>query len=117
MNGSKKLGVLALIGFLAIPVLGPAQESAGANVAGRQLFESYQCWQCHGFEGQGGAAPRIGPTVYPFEAFAQLVRHTNLMPAYSPSALSDDNLRLIWEFVRSRPEPPAVEDIPALRDL
>ena len=117
MNGSKLGLIAALVGSLAIPVLGPAQESAGTNATGQQLFERYQCWQCHGLEGQGGAAPRIGPTVYPFEAFAQLVRHTNLMPAYSPSALSDDNLRLIWEYVRSRPEPPAVEDIPALRDL
>ena len=52
--------------------------------------------------------------LYPFEAFAQLVRHTNLMPAYSPNVLSDENLRLIWEFVRAIPEPPALEDIPEL---
>ena len=82
---------------------------------GRELFESHQCWQCHGYEGQGGSAGvRIAPTVYPFEAFAQLVRHTNLMPAYSPNVLSDENLRLIWEYVRSIPEPPALEDIPEL---
>ena len=89
-----------------------AQDSADE---GRALFESHQCWQCHGYEGQGGVAGvRIAPTVYPFEAFAQLVRHTNLMPAYSPNVLSDENLRLIWEFVRSVPEPPALEDIPEL---
>lgn len=82
---------------------------------GRALFESHQCWQCHGYVGQGGTAGvRIAPTVYPFEAFAQLVRHTNLMPAYSPNVLSDENLRLIWEYVRSIPEPPALEDIPEL---
>jgi len=28
--------------------------------------------------------------------------------------LSDENLRLIWEFVRAIPEPPALEDIPEL---
>lgn len=82
---------------------------------GQALFESHQCWQCHGHQGQGGAAGvRIAPTLYPFEAFAQLVRHTNLMPAYSPNVLSDENLRLIWEYVRSIPEPPALEDIPEL---
>ena len=57
---------------------------------------------------------RLTPMLYPFEAFAQLVRHTNLMPAYSPNVLSDENLRLIWEFVRAIPEPPALEDIPEL---
>ena len=83
--------------------------------AGRALYESHQCWQCHGYEGQGGAAGvRIAPTLYPFEAFAQLVRHTNLMPAYSPNVLSDENLRLIWEYVRSIPEPPPLEEIPEL---
>ena len=83
--------------------------------AGRALYDSHQCWQCHGYEGQGGVAGvRIAPTLYPFEAFAQLVRHTNLMPAYSPNVLSDENLRLIWEYVRSIPEPPPLEEIPEL---
>ena len=86
-----------------------------ATEEGRALFESHQCWQCHGYEGQGGGAGvRLTPMLYPFEAFAQLVRHTNLMPAYSPNVLSDENLRLIWEFVRAIPEPPAREDIPEL---
>lgn len=94
-----------------------ASAQADASAAGRQLYEAYQCWQCHGYEGQGGAELRIAPTVYPFEAFTRLVRHTNEMPAYSPNALTEDNLRLIWEYLRSRPEPPAADDIPALRDL
>ena len=41
-------------------------------------------------------------------------RHTNLMPAYSPNVLSDEKLRQIYEYVRSVPEPPALEDIPEL---
>ena len=105
---------LGVLGMAAICLQAPsfAQDSA----QGRELFVTYGCWQCHGYEGQGGAAPRVAPTLYPFEAFEQLVRHTNIMPAYSPNVLSDDQLRQIYEFVRTRPEPPAVEDIPALRD-
>ena len=58
-------------------------------MAGQLLYESYQCWQCHSYQGQGGAhGPRIAPTLYPFEAFVQFVRRTNLMPAYSPNVLS-----------------------------
>lgn len=115
MNTIKR-GLIVVVGMLAIPAMLPAQQSAGAGSKGRELFEAYQCWQCHGFEGQGGAQLRIAPMIYPFEAFTQLVRHTNEMPAYSPSSLSEENLRLIWDYLRSRPEPPAIEDIPALRD-
>ena len=82
---------------------------------GRALYESQQCWQCHGHEGQGSVAGvRIAPTLYPYEAFSQLVRHTNLMPAYSPNVLSDGQLRLIYAFVQSIPEPPPLENIPEL---
>ncbi len=96
--------------------LGLAQDADEAADEGRELYTANQCWQCHGYEGQGGAAARIAPTLYPFEAFAQLVRHSNLMPAYSPNVLSDEQLRQIYEFVRNVPEPPAVEDIPELAE-
>lgn len=82
---------------------------------GRALYSSHQCWQCHGYEGQGSAAgARIAPTLYPFEAFSRLVRHTNLMPAYSPNVLSEDQLRLIYAYVASIPEPPPLDEIPGL---
>jgi len=107
----KLAGVSAVCCF-ALAAL--AQQAPDSVDTGRALFSRYQCWQCHGTEGQGGAAPRIARTVYPFEAFSRLVRHTNLMPAYSPRELSDDELREIWEFVRSRPEPPAADQIPPM---
>jgi len=90
-----------------------AQSDAGSTDSGRELFVGYQCWQCHGTEAQGGAGPRIAGTVYPFEAFARLVRHTDQMPAYSPNVLSDGELRAIWEFVRSQSEP-TTDDIPEM---
>jgi len=112
----KLLSLFAIVSVIVIPLLA-AQESGSGADAGRQLYTAYQCWQCHGYEGQGGAAPRIGPTVYPFEAFAAFVRHSNEMPAYSPNVLSDADLRRIYEFVRTQPVPPAAAEIPALRDL
>lgn len=82
---------------------------------GLALYISQQCWQCHGYEGQGGVAGvRLAPTLLPYEAFARLVRFTNLMPAYSPKVLSDEQLRLIYAYVRSIPEPPPLEEIPEL---
>lgn len=82
---------------------------------GLELYISQQCWQCHGYEGQGGVAGvLIAQTTLPFEAFARRVRFTNLMPAYSPKVLSDRQLRLIYDYVRSIPEPPPLEEIPKL---
>ncbi len=93
-----------------------AEEPASSDAEGRELYLDYQCWQCHGYEGQGGGAARIASTAYPFDAFARFVRHPDLMPAYPPKQLSDDKLRLIYEYVRSIPDPPPLEDIPALQD-
>ena len=91
-------------------------EEPGDDVSeGRALYLSQQCWQCHGYEGQGGVAGvRLAPTLLPFEAFARLVRFTNLMPAYSPKVLNDEQLRLIYAYVRSIPQPPPLEEIPEL---
>ena len=109
---------------LAVPVLllwmlgsAPAwPDEPGDDVEeGLELYISQQCWQCHGYEGQGGVAGvRIARTVLPYESFARLVRFTNLMPAYSPMVLSDEQLRLIYDYVRSIPEPPPLEEIPEL---
>jgi mono/diheme cytochrome c family protein len=95
--------------------------SAGAQrssaTEGRELFIANGCYQCHGYEGQGGEALRIAPSLYPFEAFAQMVRRPSLeMPAYSPDVLTEEDLRSIYEYVRSIPEPPSVADLPALQD-
>ena len=105
--------------LVSLWVLGAAvaftQEPDDEVREGRALYNSHQCWQCHGHEGQGSVAGvRIAPTLYPYDAFARLVRHTNLMPAYSPNVLSDEQLRLIFAFVQSIPEPPPLEDIPEL---
>jgi mono/diheme cytochrome c family protein len=110
-------GFCPLLGLAAMCLWGGkaiGQDSEDA-IAGQALFETYQCWQCHSYQGQGGAhGPRIAPTLYPFEIFSQFVRRTNLMPAYSPNVLSDQDLRLIYEYVSSIPEPPPLEDIPKL---
>ena len=89
-----------------------AQEPMADVSSGKALYDSFQCWQCHGYEGQGGrAGPRLVPTSYPYVVFNQVVRYTNLMPAYSPNELSDAQLKEIYNFVRSLPEPSALEDV------
>ena len=89
---------------------------------GRNLYDDFGCAGCHGYEGQGTVAsppvPRLAPTAYPYEAFAAFVRTPpRVMPAYSPNVLTEAQLRDIYGFIQSIPEPPAVDEIPALRNL
>lgn len=113
--GPRGLAVPVLLLWTLGSTLAWSDEPGGGVQEGLALYISQQCWQCHGYQGQGGiAGVRIAPTVLPFKAFARLVRYTNLMPAYSPRVLSDKQLRLIYAYVRSIPEPPALEEIPEL---
>jgi len=107
-RSSLVLSALAALAFILTPVQ--------AQAPGRDLYVANGCYQCHGYEGQGGAALRIAPSPYPFGAFAQLLRRpSNEMPAYSTKVLNDDDLRAIFEYVRSVLDPPAVTDIAVLR--
>jgi len=103
----------ALLGMTATWTAAHAQSSGG----GESAFVAYGCYQCHGYEGQGGVAgPRIGPSPYPFVAFAQFVRRpVNVMPAYAPDVLSEEALRTIYDYVRTRPEPPDADTIRLLQ--
>ena len=100
------LRVLALVA--ALPLVAVTLASAAPAAADRELFVRYGCYQCHGYEGQGGDALRIAPSPYPFEAFAAKVRKpANEMPAYAPEVLSDADLQALYRYVRAIPEPPA----------
>jgi mono/diheme cytochrome c family protein len=100
------LGLALLVSHAAF-----AQESKSDVDAGKALYDSFQCWQCHGYEGQGGrSGSRIVP-VDPYIVFSTFVRYTDLMPAYSPAELSDAQLKQIYEFVRSIPAPPPLEEV------
>jgi len=84
--------------------------------AGKKLFVSVGCYQCHGYEAQGSSAtgPRLGPRAIPFAAFSRYVRQpTGQMPPYTVKVVSDTDLANIYAFVQSRPEP--AKEIPLLR--
>jgi len=90
--------------------------SAGSVEAGKKLFASIGCYQCHGHEAQGSSAtgPRLGPRAIPFAAFSRYVRQpTGQMPPYTAKVLSDADLASIYAFVQSRPEP--AKDISLLK--
>ena len=102
----------------ATPPARAAQAPAGTAEAGKKLFVSYGCYQCHGYEAQGSSAtgPRLGPRPLQFAALSKYVRApTGQMPPYTAKVLPDADLTNIYAFLQSRPVPPAVEDIPLLK--
>jgi ubiquinol-cytochrome c reductase cytochrome c subunit len=101
----------------ATPAVSPAQASAGNAEAGRKLWVSYGCWQCHGYEGQGGAAgPRLSARSLPLAGFSAYVRRpTNQMPPYTEKVVSNADLVNIHAFIQSRPTPPPVASVPLLQ--
>ncbi|MCZ6767640.1 MAG: cytochrome c [Acidobacteria bacterium] len=85
---------------------------------GKKDFVEMGCFQCHGYQGHGGrAGPRIAPKPLSLEAFTRLVRKPpNVMPAYSPKVISDEQLKRIHEYLKSIPEPPEVSTLPILSE-
>lgn len=82
---------------------------------GQQLYTRVGCYQCHGREAQGNpeTGPRLGPNPMALEAFTRFVRSPrNQMPPYSSKVLSDDDLRNIHAFLRTRAKPAAQNVLP-----
>ena len=97
----------------------PAQQNAPAGNAanGRKLFVSFGCYQCHGYEAQGGSAgPRLAPRPIAYAQFMKYVRHpTNEMPPFTEKVVKDAELTDIYAFLRAQPAPPDVDKIPLLK--
>ena len=95
-----------------------AQAAPAGNVeTGKKLYVSYGCWQCHGYEGQGGAAgPRLAPRPLPYAGFSRYVRRpTNQMPPYTEKVTSNADLEHIYAYLMSKPVPPPASSIPLLK--
>ena len=95
----------------------PATAPAGNADTGRKLWVSYGCWQCHGYEGQGGAAgPRLAARNLSLAGLTAYVRRpTNQMPPYTEKVVTNADLGHILAYLQSRPAPPPVANIPLLQ--
>jgi len=92
------------------PAPQPNAAPPGNAEAGKKLFVSYGCYQCHGYEAQGSSAtgPRLAPRPIAFAAFSRYVRQpTGQMPPYTAKVVSDPDLTNIYAFVSSRLAPAA----------
>jgi mono/diheme cytochrome c family protein len=105
--------------FVTIPFALWAQAQKAPDAEnGKKLFAKDGCYECHNYEGQGGAAgPRIAPKPIPFAAFAKYVRRpTNQMPPFTAKALPDNDLADIYAYLQSIPAPPPAKDLPQLKN-
>ena len=120
----KSASFLILIMFSLVLVAqspAPRQQNSGpaGNASnGRKLFVAYGCYECHGYEGQGGAGARLAPRpVLAFPAFVKYVRRpTQQMPPYIEKVVKDQELADIYSFLLSIPGPPPVSSLPQLAE-
>jgi mono/diheme cytochrome c family protein len=92
---------------------------AGNAQKGKQLFQSYGCYQCHGREAQGGAGtgPRLAPKPIPWAQLEKYVRQpSGQMPPYTKKVVSDEELGDIYAFLSGQPQPPPAKNIPLLNN-
>jgi ubiquinol-cytochrome c reductase cytochrome c subunit len=109
----------AIIGpaaFAAALLLGVASADAASAEKGKAAFVQHGCWQCHGYQGQGGVAGfKLAPDPIPFETLSTFVRTTNRnMPSYREEILSNDDLADIYAYLQSIPKGPDPASIPLL---
>jgi mono/diheme cytochrome c family protein len=97
-----------------------AQAPAGDVARGKAAFRQHMCYTCHGSAGQGGdrgSGPRIAYDVWPWEGFAQQVRHPReQMPRYPKELVSDQDLADIYAYVSSFKKGPKASEIPLLKE-
>ena len=93
------------------------ESTAGNAENGKQLYNSYGCYECHGRQAQGSrtSGPRLAPNPIALSAIEKYVRQPKgQMPPYTSKVVSDADLRDIYAFLKSLPQPPAVSSIPLL---
>src|SRR5262245_65311107 len=103
--------------FVAALLFGNAASAEPSAANGRVLYAKVGCYQCPGYQGQGGAAgPRIAPDPVPLDGLVAFVRTSSgEMPPYTAKVLSDNDLSDIHAYLQSIPRPPALADAPLLK--
>jgi len=110
---------LALALFLALGAGAASAQTAapkGDAVHGRTVYVAYGCYQCHGYQGQGGnAGPRLAPGPLPFDAVdRQLRKPRDRMPVYTHKTVSDQDVADMYAYLTSIPKAKTVAEIPLL---
>ena len=102
----------------AIAAQTPPAAPKGDAAAGKKLFASYGCYQCHGYVAQGAGAtgPRLAPRPIPFARFSKYLRSpSGDMPPYTAKVVSEQDLADIYAFLAALPPPPSLDSVPLLK--
>ena len=100
----------------------PGAPGQKGDVENGKKFFLQSCFQCHGLQGQGGAAAPIGaygarfaPPRIALEAVRAYIRHPGgMMPPYTAKVLSDSEIDDIYAYLKTLPMPRSLKDIPIL---
>ena len=113
MRSVRVVGLAALAAGL---VFAGGQASAASPEKGKTAYIQHGCWQCHGFQAQGGiTGPKLAPDPMAAEAFTAFVRSSNrAMPPYSEAVLSNEDLADIHAYLQSIPKSADYKSIPLL---
>jgi hypothetical protein len=105
---------LSVLIVLVFGWLGPSIARAADTSGGERLFIMKGCLGCHGASGRGGVGPDLGGTKLSFEDVLKQLRHPRQrMPPFPVEAVSDDEARKIYDYLKAVPPAPA----PLIRDL
>jgi len=99
------------------PAAAPA--TTGNATRGKDLYLSYSCYACHGYNAQTGNGQRLLPLRMNQQVFSLYIRtpKTPGMPTYSQKVLSDAQAADIYAYVLSLPKAPELKDVPLLNQL
>lgn len=98
-------------------IIGQRDAPAGDAMAGKRIFLSQGCYECHGTSGAGGGytGPTLAPNPLPSAAIkSQIRRPASRMPAYSEQVLTDAQIADIVAYLRSIPAGKSASQIPLL---
>lgn len=98
--------------------------------SGRQLYEDFLCYACHGYNGTSPRRPiandvsGVMATEQLFITFLRLRADldpdtaSSSMPNYAESALSDAQARDLYVYIKSmKDDPPTVSDNPVMQEI
>lgn len=107
----------------------PTSPVSGDAASGKALYYAFNCYACHGYNGETGARPFVGNwgNLATEETFLRFLRgranfapenKSTFMPNFSESALPDKQAKDIYAYIRTfKSNAPELKDIPALNAI
>lgn len=104
-----------------------AAAEAGNAERGKDLFIKNGCYECHGYDGQGGSytGPRIAPDPLPWDAIAAFIRNPpgvnspvtkdSAMPPYTSKMVPDKDVQDIHAYLKSIAPGTNMKNIPTYK--